>query len=228
MDLSMGVFMPGKYSKKKLDKVWKKVFGWYEAFSRSDHFGRLAEVEQDESEAIVMHFADFMYSCNGLTPKKWNVLGMVGCCIEILPREIAAGPEYFGSVSPVLSAFFRFLEETGILLLAGLLACRVGHLGSIVVENAANPAIWGPAKSFVEAAKAAGLDMNNREGINLFMLHYNQRVDKGELPGSVIAFGSGGPTVVGQMRQSIKGKHTVGKGGRQKDRQQNTKTGGLQ
>ena len=177
----MEVCMPGKYSDKKRDKIWRKVFGWYGAFACSDHFMSLTESEMDEAEFIVMHFAEFMYIDNGLAPKQWNMSGMKVCCTESLPREIAAGPEYFASVSPVLSAFFRFLEETGILLSAGLLARKVELLAATIVGNAANPAMWGPAKSFVEVAKAAGLDMNNGEGINLFMLHYNQRVKKGDV-----------------------------------------------
>ncbi|MBF0461435.1 MAG: hypothetical protein HQL87_08565 [Magnetococcales bacterium] len=197
--------MPGKYSDKKRDKIWRKVFGWYGAFACSDHFMSLTESEMDEAEFIVVHFAEFMYIDNGLAPKQWNMAGMKVCCTESLPREIASGPEYFKSVVPVLSAFFRFLEETGLLLSAGLLVRGVERLGPAVVENAANPDMWGPAKAIVETAKEAGLDMNSREEINLFMQHCNQQMGKESLSDSTNVLSSDGPLVIGRIRQPING-----------------------
>ena len=221
MDLLMEVYMPGKYSDKKRDKIWKRVFGWYGAFACSDHFMSLTESDIEEAEFIVIHFADRMRVDYGLTPKTWNTTTVEACCTESLPREIAAGPEYFESVAPVLAAFFWFLEETGILISAGLLARRVEQLGTTVVENAANPDMWGPAKAILETAKEAGLDMNSREEIGLFMAHCNQQLDRQCSSGSVAVVGSDGSLVIGREQRSarnersgVRGKPTRQKGKR--------------
>ncbi|MBF0141077.1 MAG: hypothetical protein HQL74_12460 [Magnetococcales bacterium] len=210
--------MPRKYSDKKRDRIWWKVFGWYGAFTSSDHFMSLTDVGRDEAEFIVAHFAELMYIDNGLSPKQWNVAGMEVCCTESLPREIAAGPEYFESVAPVLAAFFRFLEETGVLLSTGLLARRVTQLGAKVVENAANPAMWGPAKAILATAERFGLDMNSREEIGLFMEHCNQQLERQCSSGSVDLVNFNRPLVISQAQRPAKKQRAREKTAHHKER----------
>ncbi|MEO5349954.1 MAG: hypothetical protein H7836_09930 [Magnetococcus sp. YQC-3] len=195
--------MSDKYSEKKRDKIWHKAFHWYGLFVNSEQFKALSELEQEEAELIVIHFADLMYVRHGTTPKRWNIADMEACCTEGFPFEIAAEPDFFELIAPVLSAFFRFLEEEEILLSAGLLARRVEQLGERIVDNAANPAMWGPAKTILATAVRAGLDMNSREEINFFMEHCNREIVEGGSSSWEIS-DPGWPLVIGRKRSTRK------------------------
>lgn len=190
-----------KPSEKKRDKIWLKVFNWYGLFVNSKQFMALSELEQEKAELIIIHFADLMYVRHGLTPKRWNLASMEACCTENIPSETAAESGFFESVAPVLSAFFRFLEEGEILLSADLLARKVEQLGERIVENAANPAMWGPAKTILATAVRAGLDMNSREEANLFIEHCNQQMEDGCSSSWEIS-GSDGPLVAARKRSA--------------------------
>ena len=75
-----------------------------------------------------------------------------------MPRKLTADKAYFTALAPVLSAFFRFLHEEGLLPSAELLAKKIEQLGPEIVVNGANPAMWGMGKTFAMKAKAAWVD----------------------------------------------------------------------
>jgi len=116
-----------------------------------------------------------MYSYHGLSPEEWDDEDseLEECCLYNLPREITADKSYFRSIAPVLSAFFSFLKGQGLLRNAATLATRVKELNREIVKNACDPQNWGPAKSFMMAAKDAGVDTTNIEALKKCLAFYN-------------------------------------------------------
>jgi hypothetical protein len=165
--------MSEDYSDRQMEKILKRVHKWGFEFSQSPHFAGLSEEQKGESEAILMHFAEYMYSYVGLAPEEWDEEGLEECCLEVLPRKISAEAVYFRSVGPVLEAFFRCAAEKGWLKSAPQLARRVEKIGRRIVQNAADPGNWGLAKSFLMAAMDAGVDPTNQQEMDAFMYLYN-------------------------------------------------------
>nr|CRH05901.1 protein of unknown function [Candidatus Magnetococcus massalia] len=215
--------MTEEYSDERRNEIGEKVHGWGVAFTRSDHFEGLSKVEKEESEPVIIRFADYMYSHLGLAPEAWCIESMVECCTEILPRKVTAEPEFYESVAPVLSAFFRFLDEDGILPSATLLAQKVDPLGPEIAAIASDPANWGPAKSFAMKAQAAGVVMGSQEEINRFMLQYNQQLlgekhSSAPMEGSLFSEPSTVSSAPPQGRKSTKKKRAMQKASRRKNR----------
>jgi len=165
--------MTEEYSDEELEEILNKVHEWSVAFSESNYFEELTEEQRQESEAVVMFFTEYMYSYEGLSPEEWDEEGLEECCLDALPRKTSAGESYFRSIAPVLSAFFSFVEEKRLLRNASNLARSVKRIDKQIVKNASDPENWGSAKSFVMAAKGAGVDITNEEEMNNFMALYN-------------------------------------------------------
>jgi len=165
--------MTEEYSDEELEEILNKVHEWSVAFSESNYFEELTEEQRQESEAVVMFFTEYMYSYEGLSPEEWDEEGLEECCLDALPRKTSAGEPYFRSIAPVLSAFFSFVEEKRLLRNASNLARSVKRIDKQIVKNASDPKNWGSAKSFVMAAKGAGVDITNEEEMNNFMALYN-------------------------------------------------------
>jgi hypothetical protein len=71
---------------------------------------------------------------------------------------------FFQAVAPVLSAFFTFLAEKGLLSNARALAKIVAELDEEIVAASQDQRHWGPAKAFAMAAQKAGVDMCSHPG----------------------------------------------------------------
>ena len=215
--------MSEEYSDEERDVIEKRIGAWYDVFARSDRFGQLTSVMKDDAKGVVMCFSDFMYAYEGQSPDLWSIAGMEQCCTETMPRRMMGDPKAFESIAPVLSSFFRFLEEAGSLLSAGLLARRVEQLGPIIVKNGTDPSKWGHAKTFGMAAFAAGVDMNNQEDLQRFAAQYNRRLQGGDFssnPMRSLDFPSS-PMVdytQSQRRRPTKAKCNMQKASRRKNR----------
>ena len=167
--------MEEEHSEDDLDKIRDAVSAWTVAFSESTYFEELTEEQKRESECIILSFTDYMYTHHGLSPEEWDDEDgeLEECCLYTLPRKMTADKSYFRSIAPVLSAFFSFVKGQGLLRNAATLATRVKELDREIVKNACDPRNWGPAKSFMMAAKDAGVDTTNIEALNKFLPFYN-------------------------------------------------------
>ena len=163
-----------------MKKISKKVEKWFVSFSDSTYFKKLTEEQEYESDLIISSFGDLMYSYHLLSPEEWDEDGYLeDCCENILPRKITAGKSFFRSVAPVLSAFFTFIEEEGMLKNSSALEKRVKKIHKKIIKNAANPKHWGMAKSLLMAAKKGGVDIEDEDELNRFFASLN----KGSWPG---------------------------------------------
>ncbi len=168
--------MSDEYSDKEQSRILKRVHKWGVAFSKSPSFAQLSDEQKSESEAVVMFFAELMYAYIGLRPEEWDEHGVDECCLEIFPRKISAEESFFRAVAPVLAAFFAFCGEKGWLANGPQLARAVERIGPRIVRAANNPRKWGIAKQFLMSALRAGVDVENEDEMNAFMMLYNLRL----------------------------------------------------
>jgi len=165
--------MVKEYSDKELKKIRKKIHRWIIKFSKSKYFEELTKEQTEEAEFVISSFAEFMYSYQLLSPEEWDEDGLEECCLDVIPRKVSADESYFRSIAPVLSAFFSFTEEKGLLRNASRLARRVKKIDNQIVKNASNPKNWGMAKSFAMTAKQAGFDITDEKEMERFIALYN-------------------------------------------------------
>jgi len=165
--------MVEEYSDTELEAICARVHEWDVEFSKSWRYEALTDEQKKESESVIMYFTEYMYSYHGLSPEEWDEEELEECCLDTMPRKVSADESYFKSIAPVLSAFFAFVEETGVLRNGSNLAERVIELEGQITENASDPERWGPAKSFVMTAKAAGVDITNETEMRNFLPIYN-------------------------------------------------------
>lgn len=165
--------MVGEYSDKKLEKILNRVHEWGYNFSKSSKFQKLTEEQKDNSRFIIESFTEYMYSYHDLIPEEWNEVDIEECCLDTLPRKISADDSYFKALSPVLSAFFSFLEEKDFLKNGYQLANRLRKITNQIVQEASDPRKWGMAKSLVMSATEAGVDVTNQKEMDKFVALLN-------------------------------------------------------
>ncbi|HLK58192.1 MAG TPA: SEC-C metal-binding domain-containing protein [Chthonomonadaceae bacterium] len=156
--------------------IQERVYAWGLEWSKTPAFEALTQEQKDESEYIVESFTEYMRTYHCAPPEEWNVADMEDCCLDTLVRKISAEESYYRSLAPVLASFFTFLGETGRLRNASRMAQRVLKLDKQIIAAAKDPGNWGMAKSFVMAAKAAGVDITNEADLQSFVALYNARM----------------------------------------------------
>jgi len=160
----------------EMEAIHKRVGGWFDVFVNSPQYETLTENKKDRAPDIVRFFAEYGYTYVGMRPEKWNPRGVTECCAEVLPRKVSADLAFFQAVAPVLSAFFNFLAEKGLLRNARALAKTVADLDEEIVAESQDKRNWGMAKTFVMAAMKAGVDISDEKALQKFTALQNQRL----------------------------------------------------
>ena len=160
----------------ELEAIHERVAGWIDDFVKSPQHEPLTETQKDRAPGIVRSFAEYSFTYVGRAPEKWNPDSVAECCIEVLPRKMSADPAFFQAMAPVLSAFFVFLAEKGLLSQARALAKEMAGLDEAIVAASQDERNWGPAKSFVMAAEKAGVVVCDQKAMQQFMVLYNQQI----------------------------------------------------
>jgi SEC-C motif len=159
----------------QMQAIHKQVGGWFDAFLSSSQYQRLSEMERDKAPGIVRFFTEHSFHYIGAAPERWNRGVLTECCLEILPRKMAAGIAFFQAVTPVLSAFFDFLAAGNLLSNASDLSKVVAELNADIVAASQDERNWGPSKTFIMAAERAGVDTSDENALRRFMVEYNLR-----------------------------------------------------
>jgi hypothetical protein len=167
--------MSDECSEEQLKGVLRIVDEWYDAFSGSPGFALLTESQKSDAGAVTEFFAKYTYEYLGLPPTEWNAAALRECLTGILPRKVSAELPFFESVAPVLSGFFTFLEESGLLPGGGKLGEAAKNSHQDIIAAAADRRNWGPAKNFVMAAHDAGVDIRDPKALDAFLLESNLR-----------------------------------------------------
>ncbi len=165
-----------EYSEEKLQEITNKVSRWIEDFKKSPGYLGLSQSQQDEAGFIIATFAELMYNYYELKPEKWNGKSLEECCIDLFPRKISAGIEFYEAVEPVLTTFFEFMQYNRLITNAKQLTIQLKKVSPQMIAIANNPANWGPAKQIMLGAFEEGIDPTDQEAINQYMMTYNQKM----------------------------------------------------
>lgn len=157
----------------KQKQISKQVQVWFETFRNTEGYACLTQAEQEESSFIIEVFAEMMFNYFELEPSNWNPKALEECCLDLLPRKVSAGNEFYDAVEPVLTAFFNFLQEIGAHNNASSLITRLKKVSGPMREAANSPSAWGMSKQLVMGAKQEGIDLSDQNAINRYIESYN-------------------------------------------------------
>lgn len=166
--------MGEEYSDEERESVTEQIEAWSAEFASSEYFSPLNDEQKESAGFVIQSFSDYMFSYQGVTPPEWSPSDLEAVCVEILPRKVSAEADFYRSVTPVLLAFFAFLQAKGEIKNAPALCKRLSAIDAEMQESANDPRQWGPAKGFMMQALAAGVDPADRTQMNKFMAKYNE------------------------------------------------------
>jgi hypothetical protein len=132
----------------------------------------------DGDEAWVASLAiDF---CTGYTdgdPLRWSPVVVELFMTDWVPRKVLTTPELLACLPAALDAWVRFAaRRRGIPEWAtNETRGSIGDWHHEMVEAAADPAVAGPSKQFLLAAKAAGVDLEDEQAVATFIKGWNAR-----------------------------------------------------
>ena len=164
-----------EYSDEKLHEIKETMELLHEKFTDDESYKALSEMEQDESNFIVGTFSEMMYNYHLQEPGEWKSSALEEVCVDIMPRKVSAGNEFFSSVEPVLTAFFAYLQKIRKISNAETLTNKLKKVAPLMLQQSDNPDSWGPAKAFfMEGLKSGMLDTTNAETLNKTLGQYTQ------------------------------------------------------
>lgn len=147
---------------------------WVRHFQRSRYYGRMGKSERTKSDFILGSFSDYMYDYEGQLPAKWTAKALERVCLELVPKRITAEKELFEAYGEVLIHYFEFLESRRYLETKSL-QDSIQKIKAQIIEKSQNSSNWGMAKSFMMGAKAAGVDLYNKEAMDKYLMEEQLR-----------------------------------------------------
>lgn len=145
-------------------------------FELSTNFKSLINTQKEDSRSIADFFATCMYNYEGVSPSGWDEDSLASCCLDVLPKKISEGEQFFKNVEPVLSQFFIFLGKKNVISNGMELAECLKQISKDMIKAAADPSNWGSAKTFVMSAINAGVDLSDEDALDKYMKEYNQQI----------------------------------------------------
>lgn len=129
----------GPYFDPVLTRIKKMVSLWTDGFEESPEYARLSSAQKAESRPVIDIFAELMYAYYLEVPEKWSVSGLEECCLDLFPSKLAAEPEFYEAVEPVLTAFFAYIHRKGYISNAAELTSRLKKVAGDMIERASCP-----------------------------------------------------------------------------------------
>jgi hypothetical protein len=129
--------------------------------------------EEDVAAFAIDFGADYLDG----RPLRWSPVVVELFMTDWLPRKVAHDQEFFAAVPHVLREWVRFAGRTrGIPTHAiELTVGSVTEWAEELVEAAADPAGWGPAKMLASAMREAGVDAQDEQAVQAFIDELNAR-----------------------------------------------------
>jgi hypothetical protein len=164
------------------------------------------EFAPDGDEAWVASLAiDFCVGYTGGDPLRWSPAVVELFLTDWVPRKVLTTPELLKCLPGALDAWVRFAagrrgspewatnETRG----------SIGKCAQEMIEAASDPAVGGPSKQFLLAAKAAGVDLEDEQAMGAFINGWNARseldLDDVEVPPAIA------PDDLLQLKITLKG-----------------------
>ncbi len=151
-------------------------------FLKSSEATELAEELFEDAGFIVCRVLEYAWDYVGSSPEELDELVLSEVLLEVLPRKFTAERDFFEKVAPVTEAFLKWMESEGILADTADLVETVHGWASTIVANSMDPEYWGMAKSFTMQAKADGVDIEDQEAMQRYIVEYNRRLCQMSLP----------------------------------------------
>jgi len=149
------------FSEERMNEILEQTEELYFLFVESPHFENLTEEQKSRSETIIYDYTNYAYQYESAEPKSWDFDIIKICCLELFPRKVSAEISFFEDTAPVLSEFFKFIEDEGVNKLGYEMAEAVMEIKGQIVREASDPSRWGIAKSFVMSAYRDGVDVTD-------------------------------------------------------------------
>lgn len=134
----------------------------------------------DGDEAFAAGLAiDFCSDYVDGRPLRWSPVVVELFMAHWIPRKVLADKDLFDRLPAALDAWVRFAGRKGGTPEWAVEQTRaaIAHWRKEMVELGSDPLAGGPAKQFLTAAKAAGVDFENGEAVRTFMAGWNARSD---------------------------------------------------
>lgn len=130
--------------------------------------GRL---DEDGAALLASNIATYGSEYVGGTALRFSPVMVELFCCDWAPRKIGADEATFEVLPDVLRAWIRFAgRRRGIPQLAIEAAVdAIAEYEDEMLEAAADPASWGPAKSIIHAMLARGVDLGDERAVQLFV-----------------------------------------------------------
>lgn len=164
------------YSDEVLQEIDRQVGEWYDAFATTNLFTSLPESAQEDAWFITSVFSERMYTYCLQTPEEWSVDALKEVVGEVFPRKVSGTEQLFDSVEPVLRAFFQYLSDMDYLNNSISLVQALKEIAPTMLKQSKDSTNWGMAKQFVMAAISSGVDLHNKEDLDMFTAEYNENI----------------------------------------------------
>ncbi len=161
--------MMEEYSESNRTKIVAEYRAWTKKFLPSAYSKELSQERIDEADSIIESFVSYLYSFFTLTPKELDAETLEEMCLYILPRKVSSTISFFKAIVPVLTRFFSFLNDNGVIKEIGGLNKKLRLIQKDIVKNAENPQNWGMAKTLAMDAIESGIDMNDKDELDSFL-----------------------------------------------------------
>jgi hypothetical protein len=157
------------------DEEQDRLIGDFVASDDAVELVSSGRVARDDVELLAAAIVDYGTNYVEGTPLRFSPV-MVECfCCDWAPRKLGVDAETFEKLPDVLRAWIRFAGgRRGIPAAAISLAVRaVDKYADEMLDAAANPGRWGPAKSIVHALLSRGIDPTDERAVQNFIASVN-------------------------------------------------------
>jgi len=104
-----------EFSDAMLEKIKTNIQAIHRKFMQDSHSKALTPEQRGESGFITEVFAEVMYSYHLQAHGEWRNSALEEVCLDVMPRRVSAGDEFYANVQPVLTAFYAFLQHQGVI-----------------------------------------------------------------------------------------------------------------
>ncbi|MFH1453663.1 MAG: SEC-C metal-binding domain-containing protein [Armatimonadota bacterium] len=147
-------------------------------FIASKYFIELPVNLQKTAKGDVEMFLNFLNNYENVNLENIRHCNVEFILTELFPRKVSAEPEKFRDFVPVLSAFFNYLKEDGIIKNADGIIKEIKKCEEAMVKNAANPEYYGMGKTMVMQMFKDNVDVNDQNAVERWIAEFNARPDK--------------------------------------------------
>ncbi len=161
----------------ELNRLEHAIFqNWLAGFKNSEEYQQLLPDARERAFDIIETFKSYVDNYFEFTLVEWDAELVEEICAGLFPEKLAAEIAYFQMVSPVLAAFFQYLEVHNLHADAASMQRTVVKLAPKIVNKAQNPKKWSVSKSFSMKALSEGVDLSDKEAFSQFISQYSERI----------------------------------------------------